>query len=366
MSSTIEPGREEPSDNGWIFGAAWLVFLVFPAMLIVEDNTSLSARAAALALLAAYAILYTAGLFLLRDIAEDSARINILVAALIAIIVAVAAIAGIGAALAMLPFVTCYVIFAWPLARSLALIAITAATIIWTPVLIDGTPAGAYWEILLFTAPAVVISLMWRTLLLAEDHRRHLEREVARLGERDRIAREVHDILGHGLTVIAVKAELASRLIDADTNRARSEIDAVHELSRTALAEVRAAVSGLRTRGLPEALSSAEQALDAAGIDWQTEMAASPDRADIAEVFACAVREGTTNIIRHSDARACCIHIEQRSLRITNDGAAAGPVGTVRLGNGLRGLEERATAAGGRIAAGTTATGEFVLEVEIP
>nr|WP_269902764.1 histidine kinase [Lolliginicoccus lacisalsi] len=207
---------------------------------------------------------------------------------------------------------------------------------------------------------------MWRTLLLTEDDRRHLEQEVARLGERDRIAREVHDILGHGLTVIAVQAELASRLIDADADRARTEIEAVHELSRTALAEVRAAVSGLRTRNLPEALHAAEQALDTAGIDLRAEITASPDRADIAEVFASAIQEGTTNIIRHSKAHACHIHIDRRRLRITNDGAPAGPPSTARLGNGLRGLAERAAAAGGRVTASTLGGGEFNLEVEIP
>ncbi|WP_149359161.1 sensor histidine kinase [Lolliginicoccus suaedae] len=366
MTSTIEAGRDEPSDHGWIFGAAWLVFLVFPVMVIVEDATSVATRAAALVLLAAYAAVYTAGLFLLRDIAEDSARINILVTTLIALIVAVAATAGIGAALAMLPFVTCYVIFAWPLGRSLALVAVASAAIIGAPTLIDGTSLGAYWQILLFTAPAVVISLMWRTLLLTEDDRRHLEQEVARLGERDRIAREVHDILGHGLTVIAVKAELASRLIDADPCRAQVEIEAVHDLSRTALAEVRAAVSGLRTRNLPEALDAAKQALGTAGIALRTEISASPDNAATAAAFASAVREGTTNIIRHSTARACRIHIDRGRVRITNDGAPAGPPSAARRGNGLRGLAERAAAAGGTVSAGTTGSGEFTLEVQIP
>jgi two-component system sensor histidine kinase DesK len=161
--------------------------------------------------------------------------------------------------------------------------------------------------------------------------------------ERNRFARDLHDILGHSLTVITVKAELAQRLLDADPERARTELADLERLSRDALSDVRRAVSGYRELTLPGELARARAALSAAGIEPRLPQSADDVPSDLRELFAWTVREGVTNVIRHSDARRCEIVLTPTSAEIRDDGR--GPV-TSSDGTGLSGLRERAAAAG--------------------
>lgn len=198
-------------------------------------------------------------------------------------------------------------------------------------------------------------------------------RENARLmveEERNRMARDLHDILGHSLTVITVKAELAGRLIDVAPDRARNEVEALEVLAREALADVRSAVEGFREISLAGELSRAREALASAGIEARLPYAVDSVPADLRELFAWVVREGVTNVIRHSGARSCTITLDGNRLRIADDGAtasgirshSASPIEDAGGGNGLRGLRERAAAAG---AALTTRTGEAGFELVV-
>jgi two-component system sensor histidine kinase DesK len=162
--------------------------------------------------------------------------------------------------------------------------------------------------------------------------------------ERNRFARDLHDIMGHSLTVISVKAELAQKLIDVDLDRARAEIVDLERLSRDALLDVRRAVEGYRDITLTGELVRAKAALNAAEIG--AELPSSTDRVppDLDELFAWTIREGVTNVIRHSRATRCEIVLTPTSAEIRDDGTARpSPQGQ---GSGLAGLQERADEVG--------------------
>jgi two-component system sensor histidine kinase DesK len=194
--------------------------------------------------------------------------------------------------------------------------------------------------------------------------------EVARLAvaeERLRIARDLHDLLGHSLSVIALKSELARKLVERDATRAAAELDDIQAVSRTALAEVREAVQGYRRLALAEALESAHAALEAAGIDCELADADVALPADVDAVLAWAVREGTTNVIRHSGAVHCAIRVRadenRAAIEIEDDGSAAPSTGR---GSGLNGLRERAQRVRGELEAGALPGGGFRLRLTVP
>jgi two-component system sensor histidine kinase DesK len=189
--------------------------------------------------------------------------------------------------------------------------------------------------------------------------------ENARLAlgdERNRFARDLHDILGHSLTVITVKAELANRLIDVDTDRAKAELADLERLSRDALADVRRAVEGYRELTLPGELARARMALSAAEIDAELPNTTDGVPTDRRELFAWAVREGITNVIRHSDARRCTVVLGEHEVEVRDDGRGSVAAG---VGNGLTGLRERATALGGTVVTQSLEPG-FSLKVVVP
>jgi two-component system sensor histidine kinase DesK len=203
--------------------------------------------------------------------------------------------------------------------------------------------------------------------------------EIGRLAvadERLRIARDLHDLLGNGLSVIALKAQLAGRLLPADPDRAAGEVADIVGVSRRALEDVRAAVGGYRHLRLESELVGARAALQAAGvtIDVDDQAGALPD--DVDETFAWSVREGTTNIVRHAGALAAVIRTQRRGpeaiLEVLDDGTGSArdaddlSTDATRPGSGLAGLAERAAAIGGRVEAGSRADGGFRLAVVVP
>jgi two-component system sensor histidine kinase DesK len=188
--------------------------------------------------------------------------------------------------------------------------------------------------------------------------------ELAVQEERGRFARDLHDILGHSLTVITVKAELAGRLIEANPDRAAAEVADVERLARAALADVRAAVAGYRELSLAGELVSARSALQAAEIkaDLPTVVDEVPEANR--ELFAWVVREGVTNVIRHSGAKKCTIKLDARQVEVLDDGKGPTPGGGAS-GHGLVGLRERADQVGASLQIGTAPGGGFRLAVRV-
>ncbi|MEZ0578972.1 sensor histidine kinase [Nocardioides sp. MH1] len=190
-----------------------------------------------------------------------------------------------------------------------------------------------------------VLRVIERNRQLIDAHATNAELAVE--NERGRFARDLHDILGHSLTVIAMKAELAGKLFDVDPERARTEVADLERLSRDALADVRRAVEGYRELTLPGELARARTALAAAEIEATLPGSADEVPTDLRELFAWTVREGVTNVIRHSGARHCEVVLAADRVEVCDDGP--GPTAPSGPGSGLRGLRERAHAAGATV-----------------
>jgi two-component system, NarL family, sensor histidine kinase DesK len=187
--------------------------------------------------------------------------------------------------------------------------------------------------------------------------------ENARLAihdERNRMARDVHDILGHSLTVITVKAELAARLMEVSPERAKAEVADLERLARDALADVRQAVAGFREMSLPAELARARSSLAAAGIEADLPTAADAVPSHLRELCAWTLREGVTNVIRHSEATTCVVKLDERGITIADNGIGQRP-GVP--GTGLVGLKERAEAVGARLVARSVPPHGFELAV---
>ena len=174
-------------------------------------------------------------------------------------------------------------------------------------------------------------------------------RRLAATAERERIARDLHDLLGHTLTLITVKAELAARLAERDVAGAAVEMRELERISRDALRQVREAVGGYRNGGLAGELANARVALKAANVELLAELESRDCPPMHDNLFALVLREAVTNIVRHSKARRCSVklHYHERvaTLTIEDDGRG----GNLREGNGLRGMRERLAALDGAL-----------------
>ncbi len=231
-----------------------------------------------------------------------------------------------------------------------------------------------------FTAGFVVFIMrrLFATIELLREARGDLAK-AAVAEERLRFARDLHDLLGHSLSLIVVKAEVVRRLVPHDAAAAATAAGDIEQVGRKALVEVREAVTGYRQRDLSGELAGARATLQAGGIDTVVDATAGQlgDRADA--LLGWAVREGSTNVLRHSGARRCTITLRRNMgrvvLTVTDDGAGPVPGGvgpdrtgngiSVPIGNGLRGLIERFDVAGGTVTAAHTPTG-FVLTATVP
>ena len=197
--------------------------------------------------------------------------------------------------------------------------------------------------------------------------------EMARLAvneERLRFARDLHDLLGHSLSVIVLKSEVARGLLERDPDQAAAAIGDIERVARDALRDVREAVAGYRKTNLAEELAGAREMLESAGISvrWNESAGDLPEEADT--VLAWAVREGATNVLRHSQAREWMIKLERRNgsavLEMVDDGLGDTAGAGSRLGNGLRGLGERVAAVGGEMKAQPVKGHGFRLAVRVP
>jgi two-component system sensor histidine kinase DesK len=263
-----------------------------------------------------------------------------------------------------------------------AFIAVTGLTLLTlgANVNMDGGITTANWlQIILLALLVRGLGLDMIGFVRLSDALRELQRAREELAhqavmeERLRMARDLHDLLGHTLSLITLKSELAGRLLKKNPHAATEQVHEVERVARQALREVREAVAGYRQRTLRGELDGARQILEAAGIECTIECdpQSLPPSTDM--VFAWVVREAVTNVIRHSRAQHCLIRITSTDgyvhVEINNDGYARNETSTVEWGSGLSGLAERVAKEGGKLEVGRQPTSNgpsFQLRVEIP
>jgi len=191
--------------------------------------------------------------------------------------------------------------------------------------------------------------------------------ELAVAAERERMARDLDDILGHSLTVIAMKSELAGRLIDSDHARAAVEITDIERIARQSLADVRATINGSREVNLAAEIVNARTALAAAGIRAVLPNALDDVPQERSELFGWVVREAVTNVVRHSAAGECTVSVTANSVEVLDDGIGlADPDPRTGDGRGLHGLQDRVHEAGGSLLLGRGRPGGLRVHVELP
>lgn len=212
-------------------------------------------------------------------------------------------------------------------------------------------PVVALAVLVVVAVPVFRVSAWTLRVVWELDRSRQVQADLAVAEERLRFARDLHDVVGRTLSVVAVKAELAAQLAKRGRAEAVDEMLAVREIAQESLAELRAVVGGYRAADLDAELSGARSLLASAGIACR--VIGSAGGANQA-ALAWVVREGVTNVLRHSEARTCVIALRPVpggavTLTIDNDGVASG--GGVALGSGLTGLSERLAALGGTVVA---------------
>jgi two-component system, NarL family, sensor histidine kinase DesK len=343
-----------------------LVYLIY-VVISVRQNSYGAAAIAGYALLAAFAACWLVTPFVLPPGSSGRRRFWAWYALLVALTVAEIPFAR-AAGFVLCVFLTLLIVARLG-ARSAPFVAAMALAALLVPVAVGSwhvNLAKSFADVTPVAIPVVafvmagVMHIVRSNEALAE-----ARAEMARLAaenERIRIARDLHDLLGHSLTTITVKAGLARRLGSADPAAAVAQIAEVEDLSRRALAEVRAVVSGYREVTLASELARGRELLRACGIT--ADLPTATEVADPAhqELFGWAVREGLTNVIRHSRARSCAVRVSASDVEITDDGQGS----TAPPGNGLSGLRERAAAAGGGVDAGPVPSGGWRLRVWLP
>ncbi|MDP9820238.1 two-component system sensor histidine kinase DesK [Nocardioides massiliensis] len=345
---------------GWLLAAVWLVFLVFPIIDVIGTDRPWPVRWGALASIAAFVAVYLHGFIVAeRPTARSHRWWRPTVGLVLLTLLTTITVALIGAnALGMPIYVTAYAVL-------LASLRVAAFVVVTATGVIAGLAAFVdEFRGLWFFLPVLVGVTLALVLTRVFEERGYLAQEMAEeanlVAERERVARDVHDVLGHSLTVVTTKAELAERLIDLDPDRAKAELAQIQSLSREALTEIRATVAGLRVARLGDELEAARVALASAGIDADV-----PDDPSVVDprrrlVLAWVLREAVTNVVRHSGATRCTVELLGDRLVVTDDGRGRGPA---PVGHGLRGIEERVRAAGGTLSVTDVSSGGTRLEV---
>lgn len=328
--------------------AIWLVFLTFPIISAATVPDGWVWRVLGVLIIVAYAAVYLHGFVRLSATCTNRERAALgvwHVAVMLGLIALAAPIIG-WDTLGLTPFIVAFAMFTLPLRWAGAVFATTLVAVLALPL-----AAGLMTE--LFFLGVIVVGVGVGTGVMrffderSADHKESAA-QIMIAGERERVARDVHDVLGHSLTVISVKAELAERLLDGDgdTQAAQAEVRQIHDLSRQALAEVRSTVGGLRVARLADEVVAAQEVLADASIEASlpTDLSVVDPRHRI--VLAWALREAVTNVVRHSEAAHCVVEVGPHALSVTDDGRG---MNGHREGNGIRGLRERVEAAGGTL-----------------
>lgn len=324
----------------------WLGFLAFPVLDILSSDRSGGTKAGQFAIVAAFAIVYIWGMVdsLSTSTAfTDTLRpISVVFVGLAAIIITVALVVGIPFAVTFMIFLVALVIITLP--PRIGYILGISIIVIFVPYSFHLYGFGAVG--LAIIAISTYVSVVGTSYYTRQANREiTLGKREAVVDERERVARDVHDVLGHTLTVISLKSDLAAKLMDRDPERAKAEIAEINDLSRQAIFEVRATVSGLSTRQLATELAAVQELAHDMGLAFHLE--GSPEDVDPRHriLFGWVVRETMTNVIRHAEANSVHVNLGSSHIRMTDDGVGFDSESV--SGNGLAGLRQRVEDVGG-------------------
>ncbi|WP_058596225.1 sensor histidine kinase [Microbacterium testaceum] len=357
----IVPGRR-PFQRGWLIGSSISLIWTFPTLLTLWEEPGLAPRVLGTAIVVVFAALFMATAPLARITPSFGRRL-------------IPPVALFALSVALWPWLGADVRWLWTFVGVSVAVSRVGSRTMWTTVgILSGLSfAVGEWSgadtftSVLNSAIILSISIMMFSFMRnisTLERLRDAQAQIAELAaekERGRVARDVHDILGHSLTVITVKAELAGRLMDAGSPAARDEITQIEQLARGALSDVRTTVHGYRGVSISGELAAARAALESAGVSADLPGSTEQVPADRRELAGWVVREAVTNVIRHSGATACRVRLDGRSIEVADDGC--GPSSTASTGSGLTGLRERVETSGARLTVGRSDLGGFTLKV---
>ena len=349
--------RERSGNVNWLalgFSAPWLVFLLMPLDSFLTTPELGPVRWAGVALVALFAVVNCSAYAVpwLVPVASTVRRSVIWTALMILPLVGMAVLTPSDIHVILLGFGMYFVAF-WIFGtiapyRLRLTVAASMGAICWlTFVTVSGFDFSSHGGIALFIG-APLLGLLGFSYLIELGERADVARASLALSEeREEIARDVHDVLGHSLTVITLKAELAQRLLEIDPARAGAEMEAIAQLSRASLAEVRSTVTRLRVPDFSGEIEGAGRALQTAGIraelpEAQSALAVAGVNA---KLFSWVLREAVTNMVRHSGANAARVRLSATGLDILDNGVGVGDA----RGNGLTGMAQRVAASGGSV-----------------
>jgi two-component system sensor histidine kinase DesK len=337
---------------GVLYAAVWLVFLALPGTAAVVRGAHPGWIVASLLGIVAFAALYLAAMA--RWVPQEDSGVSPSVSRMVLVQLGLGALAALSIpaagsfSSAFTTYLAALVIFAYPPRAG-----ISVGILIWLlPSSLAAVLAGPEASVWPLAGPGIglVFIIIIRLTDMYERRDRQRQESLRQVRERDAIARDVHDVLGHSLTVLSIKAQLAGKLVSVDPERAGEELRQIDELARESLSQVRSTVSRLRSPTLASEIDVARAALAAAEIEADIVLASGYDQvSDESQLFAWSLREGVTNVVRHSGAQSCRIEITPHRLLIIDDGVGADVTGE---GNGLRGLRERARSVNATIALG--------------
>jgi len=343
VSNPLQAIAEDRTAWGRLLGAGiWLVFLGNPlGVLLDRDDWRGGVGVVALAI---FAVIYLIGLARIRIAHMEQRYLTSAMFLTALFVLAGVVIAGAGdQGLTCLVFISALAVASLPSWHGVAVAgALFLVAAVGGRMVDDWSPHGNDFAILLATGAVFSFRLAWQR----QGQLMHAEEQLTELAveeERSRIARDLHDILGHSLTVVSVKAELAERLLDSDPEGARRELADLRRLTRDALADVRSTAQGIRGVSLAGEIAAARTALESAGIEPHLPTTVDEVPSQWRELFAWTIREGVTNVIRHSGATRCDIEIGPTEVTVTDDGRGVTGRGT---GSGLEGLRQRARSTG--------------------
>ena len=326
---------------GW--GIVWAAFMV-PVVRVGLAQGSSGGVWGAVSAIVSCACLYAACSLSVRRVRQGMtwpSRLSLLLI-IIGALTATGAALGVGSpGLQLVVFLAVVLAFSLPWQAAIGPIAILSGTLFLVPRMIPSWSASEdAWIALLGAGSACVFG---RYIMEQRRMARILEQRTHELEineERNRMARDMHDILGHSLTVIALKSELATRLVDVAPDQARAELDEVQSLARSALADVRSTVNSYRELSLAGELARATGVLTSAGIRADLPLTVEAVDPELRELFAWVVREGVTNVVRHARASHCKVELTSDSIEVTDDGIGLDSAGAGD-GHGLEGLRQR-------------------------